>query len=268
MPYANNDGVKIYYEVIGKGPPIMLVDGLTGSIEIWERFGYVQPLSEKYTLLLVDPRGRGKSDKPHKPEEHSMELMVADLVAVLDDLNLDQVIYWGYSTGGRIGLAIGKYAPERFNALVIGGNGLIEKDSQKEIDDLKTYLIRFDQEQELINKYEKEGWPKDFEGWKKEKWLTTDYDALRAYCSFYENIGMKDYLPRVTIPTLVYAGTEDRIYQEAKHCARVIPNAEFVSFQGMNHGDPFYKIEEVFPHVIKFLQKVTLSMRERTYTRG
>lgn len=256
MPYANNDGIHIYYEVVGEGTPIVLVDGLTGSIEIWERFGYVKPLAEKYKLILVDPRGRGKSDKPHKPVEYSMKYMVSDLVAVLDDLNIKKAVYWGYSMGGRIGLAIGKYARKRFNALVIGGVGLIERDSQKEIDEMKSFLERFDNEQELIKKYMGEGWPEDFEEWNRKKWLSTDYDALRAYCKYYENIGMADHLPKITTPCLIYAGTEDRIYAEAKNCAEIMQNAEFISFSGMGHGDAFYQRTKVLPYILKYLEKV------------
>ena len=256
MPYAINNGVKIYYEVVGEGPPIMLVDGLTGSIEIWQRFGYVQPLAEKYKLILVDPRGRGKSDKLYRPEEHSMKYMVGDLVAVLGDLGLEKAVYWGYSMGGSIGLAIGKYAPKRFSALVIGGAGLLERDSKKHIDEMEDFLERFDHEQVLIKKYGEEGWPEDFEDWNKEKWLSTDYDSLRAYCKNHENIGMADYLLKISTPSLIYAGTEDQIFFEAKRCAEVMPNAEFVSFSGMGHGDAFYQRKQVFPHVLKFLEKV------------
>jgi len=69
-----------------------------------------------------------------------MKCMVGDVVAILDDLGIDKAIFWGYSMGGSVGLATGKYAPERFSALIIGGNGLSEKDSAEEVEELQGYI--------------------------------------------------------------------------------------------------------------------------------
>jgi pimeloyl-ACP methyl ester carboxylesterase len=44
MPYVDNDGVKIYYETEGKGPPLMLHSGLSGTLENYRDFGYTEPL--------------------------------------------------------------------------------------------------------------------------------------------------------------------------------------------------------------------------------
>ena len=77
MPYAENEGVKNYYKVTGKGPPLVLHTGLAGTHLDWIKFvDYVDALKDKYQLILMDARGRGKSDKPHAPEMHSMKKMV------------------------------------------------------------------------------------------------------------------------------------------------------------------------------------------------
>ncbi len=57
MPYANNNGTRIHYEVEGVGPPLLLQHGTTGSWEDWAEFGYAQPLRKEYRLILVDARG-------------------------------------------------------------------------------------------------------------------------------------------------------------------------------------------------------------------
>ena len=62
--YADNNGVRIYYEVEGEGPPLVLVPWATGSTEDWRMFGYVNALKDDYQLILVDMRGHGQSDKP------------------------------------------------------------------------------------------------------------------------------------------------------------------------------------------------------------
>jgi pimeloyl-ACP methyl ester carboxylesterase len=121
MPYANNRGIRIHYEVEGQGPPLVLQHGLSGYLDRWREFGQVEGLKNDYQLVLVDARGHGDSDKPHHTEAYQLELMVGDVVAVLDDLGISKAHYFGYSMGGRIGLGIAKHAHERFHSLILGG---------------------------------------------------------------------------------------------------------------------------------------------------
>src|SRR5512136_1562042 len=130
MPYAVNGDIKIHYIVEGEGPPLLIHHGLSGYVGSWREAGYLKALKEHYQVILPDVRGHGKSSKPHRPEYYVMEKMVGDVTAVLDDLGDEKALYWGYSLGGRVGLATGKYAPNRFNALVIGGMGLDELDTE------------------------------------------------------------------------------------------------------------------------------------------
>jgi len=64
MPYADNQGVRIHYQIEGLGHPLVLQHGFTESIEDWYECGYVDALRRDYRLILVDARGHGKSDKP------------------------------------------------------------------------------------------------------------------------------------------------------------------------------------------------------------
>jgi pimeloyl-ACP methyl ester carboxylesterase len=67
MPYADSQGVRIHYQTVGTGPPIVLQHGFSESIEDWFDCGYVDALKLDYRLILVDARGHGGSDKPHDP---------------------------------------------------------------------------------------------------------------------------------------------------------------------------------------------------------
>jgi len=69
----------------------------------------------------MDCRGHGASDKPHDFEAYGMALQVADVVAVLDDLNISKAHYFGYSVGGYIAVGLAKHASERFHSLIISG---------------------------------------------------------------------------------------------------------------------------------------------------
>jgi pimeloyl-ACP methyl ester carboxylesterase len=87
----------------------------------WYEAGYVEALRPDYRLILIDARGHGSSDKPHDPDAYVLNRRAADVVAVLDALDIAKALFWGYSMGGWIGFGIAKYAAERVHALVIGG---------------------------------------------------------------------------------------------------------------------------------------------------
>jgi pimeloyl-ACP methyl ester carboxylesterase len=88
-------------------------------------------------------------------------------------------------------------------------------------------------------------------------WLNADLDAMIAYSSYYENIGMANYLPTLTIPCLLYAGEEDTYpHSRAKACAEIMQNALFVSLPGLDHEGAFYSRDQALPHVLKFLESI------------
>jgi pimeloyl-ACP methyl ester carboxylesterase len=121
MPFADNQGVRIHYEVEGKGPPLVLQHGFSDSVQTWYDLGYVDALKLDYRLILVDARGHGASDKPHEPEAYKPVFNAADVVSVLTDLGISRVHFFGYSMGGWIAFAMAQYAPEHVHSLVIGG---------------------------------------------------------------------------------------------------------------------------------------------------
>ena len=86
MPYAHNQGVKIYYEVEGHGPPLIFAHGATGDLSVWRTCGYVDRFKHDYTVILFDVRGHGQSDKPHDVSAYNYRFLADDVIAVLDTL--------------------------------------------------------------------------------------------------------------------------------------------------------------------------------------
>lgn len=128
MPYINNNGIQIYFEVEGQGPPIVLAHGGGGNISYWRSYGYVDQLIDDYTVILFDARGHGKSDKPYAVEAYESEKMVADTVSILDALKIDVTHFWGYSMGGYTGFSMASRYPERLKSIIIGGSHPYEMD--------------------------------------------------------------------------------------------------------------------------------------------
>src|SRR5690349_5576708 len=109
MPYVNNKGVRIHYEVEGEGPPLVLQHGSAGSLGDWRELGYVEALKQANRLILIDARGHGESDKPHDVAAYDIALRASDVVAVLNELGVREASYMGYSLGGWIGFGLAKH---------------------------------------------------------------------------------------------------------------------------------------------------------------
>lgn len=65
MPYQSSNGIRIYYEIHGKGEPLILIGGLGGDRTFWQP--HVETLSLPYKVIVFDTRGIGRTDAPREP---------------------------------------------------------------------------------------------------------------------------------------------------------------------------------------------------------
>jgi pimeloyl-ACP methyl ester carboxylesterase len=257
MPYVNNAGVSIHYHVEGEGPPLVLQHGLTSSLENWYAYGFVDGLSKDYRLILLDARGHGRSGKPHDPAEYDLKLRVNDVLAVMDELGVDQAHYMGYSMGGRIGFGIILHALDRFHSLIIGGMSANAANTDVP-PERRIGLLRQGMAHYVADAEAKEG---PMEAGRKKRLLDNDPEALIAATIAPRGTdGVEEMLPTLQTPCLLYCGEADGLFTGAKEAAKVIPNAVFVSFPGLNHGQTSRASDMVLPPVIDFLKKVVIQV--------
>ena len=250
MPFADNNGVRIHYQVEGEGPPLVLHHGLAGTLEDWRYFGYVEELKRDYQLILMDARGHGASDKPHDPEAYSMEHRVSDLVAVLDDLDIGSAHYFGYSAGGSIGFNFAKLAAQRARSLIIGGANPKGK--------LPGPYVSFALAgPEAVLAFWEQSVPVSSE--LRDQLLANDIEALIAAVDGNSmRPDLEDDLPGMTMPFLIYAGESDeKRYVPAREAAERLPNATVVSLPGLDHLQGYTRSDLVLPHIKNFLARVS-----------
>jgi pimeloyl-ACP methyl ester carboxylesterase len=114
---TNHGPIDIYYEMEGAGDPVVLIGGLTSTVETW---GMQRPaLAERYQVILPDNRGSGRTRVANDDGERSMEVFADDVLALLDGLGLDRVHLIGASMGGIIVQAFALAHPERLRSLVL-----------------------------------------------------------------------------------------------------------------------------------------------------
>jgi len=117
MPRARVNGVELYYEESGTGPPVVLAHGFALTSRMWDP--QVAALAPRYRVIVYDARGQGRSEVPDDPERYSQPEMVGDLLGLLDHLGLDRAHVGGLSMGGGVALAFALAHPERVAGLAV-----------------------------------------------------------------------------------------------------------------------------------------------------
>jgi pimeloyl-ACP methyl ester carboxylesterase len=120
----DSNGVQIQYVDRGRGAPVVLLHGFTGSYaRHWEAPGVINALQTAgYRVIAMDCRGHGQSGKPHDARRYGLE-MVDDVVRLLDHLHIDRAHIVGYSMGGAIANQLLVRYPARVRTATLLGAG-------------------------------------------------------------------------------------------------------------------------------------------------
>jgi len=241
MPKAKVGDINIYYEIHGRGEPLVMINGAGGSVE-WSR-PLIRTYSAGHQLILFDNRGAGMSDKPDG--EYTTPMMSDDLAGLLDAIGVETAHVRGTSFGGMIAQEFALRHPERVRSLVLvvtwcggphsvkaPGNDMsrIERLPPREATEA---LFRWFITGEFIEKN-----PTVFQN------LITfalehpmDPLSLARHGAAIERHDTYDRLPDIRIPTLILAGDADRVIpvENARILASRIPDAELVILKGAGH---------------------------------
>src|SRR4030042_1123751 len=98
MPKANVNGANIYYEVHGRGEPLVMIMGLGGGCKGW--YFQTRALKKHYRVIVFDNRGIGKSAKATEP--YTIGNMAADVLGLMDHLGIDKAHVLGMSLGSLV----------------------------------------------------------------------------------------------------------------------------------------------------------------------
>lgn len=117
MPYAtHSDTTAIYYETYGAGTPILFVHPPAMGHVTFKR---QRPLAERFQIITLDLRGNGRSG--NKAMKITMSVIVADILAVIDEIGVEKVVICGYSNGGSIAQEFALSYPNRVAGVILCG---------------------------------------------------------------------------------------------------------------------------------------------------
>lgn len=119
MPWMSSDDVRVHFEVVGRGFPVVMVPpgGFDGSF--WQRAGYVGKLADGLTCVPVDARGLGRSARSPDGGGYRIGELARDVVAVADDMGFGRFALWGASFGGAVAMVLPAERSDRVAALVL-----------------------------------------------------------------------------------------------------------------------------------------------------
>ena len=111
--YAPVNGIRIWYATFGRGEPVLLLHGGLANSNYWGN--QVPPLARTYRVIVMDSRGHGRSTRDERP--FGYDLMAADVLGLMDFLQLTKATIVGWSDGAILGLDIAIHHPERLTKL-------------------------------------------------------------------------------------------------------------------------------------------------------
>jgi pimeloyl-ACP methyl ester carboxylesterase len=245
MPYADNDGAKLAYDLDGPADAetVTFVEGLSYGTWMWN---WQREAFDEYRTLAWDNRGTGDSDEPEGP--YTVAEMAGDLEAVLDDAGVERTHLVGASLGGMIAQ---HYALEYDRAESVallcttpGGDDAVpipEETQARMLNVPDEYGAAETIRHKMRPAFTEEFWADHRElldrivDWR----LDTD-PSDRAYewqSAAAVAFDASDRLDELTLPTLVLHGTEDRVLpvENGRLVADLIPDATLVEIEGGSH---------------------------------
>jgi non-heme chloroperoxidase len=266
----NSEDIQINYRDHGSGRPIVLIHGYPLDGNSWERQERVL-LAAGYRVINYDRRGFGRSSQPTTGYDY--DTFAADLNALLDHLELDDVILAGFSMGtGEVTRYIGNYGTSRVSKAAMFGvipPFLLKTDDNPEgvdgavFDGIKAAIVadRYAYFKDFLDNF----YNVDVLGGSKisdQAWQASFNVAAAAspYASYVcvdtWLTDFRDDLPKFDVPTLVVHGTEDRILPFAATAARLpklIDDVRLVSIDGGPHNVGWTHPDEVNKALMDFV---------------
>jgi pimeloyl-ACP methyl ester carboxylesterase len=249
MSVLNRDGIEIYYEVYGQGPPLLLTHGYSATSKMWNP--NIEALSENHTVITWDMRGHGQSDSPKDNLAYSETLTTADMAALLFHLGHESAIVGGLSLGGYMSLAFYADYPEMVEALLIIDTGPgFKQDAARDAWN-RMAIARA----EVIERDEK----KALESRSPEQTMATHKDlqglafAARNMLTQYTSRVIKS-LPQIEVPSIVVVGGDDEPFLIASdYMALKIPHATKVVIPQAGHAANIDQAELFNKAILGFL---------------
>lgn len=260
MPKVRINRIELYYEFYSKpGETVLFANGVLADTTSWA--GQLHAFTKKYSVVLFDFRGQGRSDKPDEP--YSMEGHAADAIGLLEALGIQRVHWVGVSYGGEIGMLVAIRYPEKITSLTVAASvSHVEPPLKSKIDRWIAAVRTKDPEhffRETVTDIFSERFRltnPQFLEIVRRSYAALNYRAVVRLLEAFQQLNITPKLHKITAPTLVLCGADDALkpasYSQIIH--RAIAHSEFVVIPECGHALTLERPEEFNSHVLGFLR--------------
>ncbi|HXS51484.1 MAG TPA: alpha/beta fold hydrolase [Usitatibacter sp.] len=241
--FVERDGVRLWYATWGEAGPWIAFAPIYQIVHSQMLKATVPYLSRHFRVLTMDARGNGRSDRPLHEGAYSFEHYYRDFLAVLEAAGVDRFAVVGISATAMTALRIAAEEPRRVtHAIVAGGFADMRISGEKMAGHVRRDLAQM-----------REDWPahvhdffstifsephstKQFEDGVRYAWATSGEVLARAREGWTGN-HVTDLAPRITCPTLVIHGDDDRRVPHARGEAihQLVPGSRMLTIEGGGH---------------------------------
>jgi 3-oxoadipate enol-lactonase len=260
-----DDGTQLHWEASGTGAPLLLIQGLGWSAEMW--YSLVPELETAYRVIRYDARGIGRSDVPAGP--YSIERMADDAAAVLGAADVDRAHVLGVSLGGIVAQELALRHPDKVGSLLLGcthpgGADTVWPDPEV----MKVLRARASMPfEEAVRAAVQYGSSADVDRQVIEEDIRRRVELPTSPIGYegqlLGGLGYAGTLPRLRslpVPALVFTGDADQMVppQNSVTLAEAIPDATLVTIPGAGHVCFTERPDAVAAAVRSFLADVEL----------
>jgi len=245
MPFLTVPGpLNLAYEVLGEGPPIVLVHGFASNRGMnWRAPNWYDTLTKAgRQVIALDVRGHGQSDKPHRHEAYNESELAADVVRLLDHLGHAQADVMGYSMGGFIALRVLHDAPDRVRRAIVAGVGENYYGRGRLESEAIAAGLRARDPSEVVGAV-----PRTFRVFAEQS--NNDLEALALCMTRRRHSFTAEEFAGLAVPMLIVVGEKDNITGPPGLLAEALPHARVVIVPGRDHmssvGDKVFKAAAV-----------------------
>jgi pimeloyl-ACP methyl ester carboxylesterase len=239
MPSFHHGAVEIAFSDEGEGVPIVLVHGFASSKNVnWVFPGWVSELKNNgRRVVALDLRGHGESSKLYDPKEYTIEIMAADVIALMDHLKFDRADIMGYSLGSRITAVLARSQPKRLRSAILGGIGigLIQGGGPGENVAAALEAPSLDDVTDPVGR--------TFRAFADQ--TRSDRRALAACLRGSRRLMTEEEAAGIAVPVLIAVGTADEIAGSAEALGKIIQGSQVLNIPNRDHmravGDRVYK---------------------------
>jgi 3-oxoadipate enol-lactonase len=259
MPRFRANGIDLYYEVTGKGQPLLFIHGLGDSTQTWEK--QVSFFSKSYEVVTFDVRGHGQSDKTAGP--YSIDLFAGDTASLIRALQIAPCHVVGLSLGGMIAFQLAVSDPGLLRTMTIVNSGpamILRTFKQRFEIYRRLFLIRALGMRTMGNFISSRLFPKQEQT--ELRRLVADRIAQndkRAYLDSTRALvgwSVAEHLGAISCPTLVISGDQDYTPVALKEAyVAKMPQAELVVIKDSRHVTHMDQPEEFNKVLLAFLSR-------------